>query len=193
MAHSDVTRLIGELKASYPRVDIGAATIAVYCQRLEGIPIAELRAAVAVCIDCCTFFPSIAEIRQAWAAAKAGPKRSGMDAWADVLAQVKAVGYMGTPTFSDPAVAQAVKTFGWREICESTETMADRAHFAKAYDSITTRNLEAVALGRAGLRPELPAPAAPKQLAAPAQAEPADIASTVRTLIDSLTDEGDSL
>lgn len=188
MAKTDeVTDVIAALVDAYPRAGIEARTVRVYCMALADIPVAELRAAAMKLIGSSRFFPSVAEIREAWALAKTGPKRSGLDAWGDVLREVQRVGWYGTPALEDPIAAAAVKVLGWRALCESDNQAADRAHFAKAYESIAARNLEAVQLGKAGMRPELPParPSAVRELPEPS-AEPVDIASAVRGVLADL-------
>lgn len=189
MAKNDeTTDVVAALVDAYPRVPIEARTVKVYCAALADIPVAELRAAAMKLIGSSRFFPTVAEIREAWALSKTGPKRSGLDAWGDVLREVQRVGWYGTPKLEDPVAAAAVKALGWRALCESDNQAADRAHFAKAYESIAARNLEAVQLGKAGMRPELP-PARPsvvRELPEPA-AEPADIQGAVASILDELT------
>lgn len=61
-------------------------------------------------------------------------------AWSEVLAQVSAVGAVGTPEWSHPAVSTAVESMGWRTICHSTNREADRAHFFRIYGNVRTRS-----------------------------------------------------
>lgn len=194
MAKTDeVTDVIAALVDAYPRAGIETRTVRVYCMALADIPVGELRAAALKLMGTCKFFPSIAELREAWALAKTGPRRSGLDAWADVLREVQRVGWYGTPNLEDPVAAQAVKTLGWRAICESDNQAADRAHFAKAYESIAARQLEAVQTGKAGIRPELPParPSAVRELPpADERAAPEDIAAAVKRTLDNLSTNG---
>lgn len=189
MATTDrVAEIMAELADTYPKAEIRPGTLKAYCKMLADIPPGELEAAVAKVVQSSRFFPTIAEIREAWALAKTGPKRSGLDAWADVIAEVRRVGYQGTPRFDDPAIPIAVRSLGgWQQLCGSETGMADRSHFAKAYESIAARNLEAVQLGKAGMRPELPParPSAVRELPEPS-AEPVDIASAVRGVLADL-------
>jgi hypothetical protein len=114
-----------------------------------------------------TFLPSIAEIRRAAAEITAGHLPDGDQAWADVLAQIRRVGWTGRPSWSHPAIADTVRAMGWRELCASTNQIADRAHFLKLYDAgrarlererstdPTTRQLAAALAARYALdRPE---------------------------------------
>ncbi len=61
-------------------------------------------------------------------------------AYAEVLEAVRRIGYTGSPEWSHPAVAQAVRAVGgWRAICESDNEPALRAHFAQMYRSASAR------------------------------------------------------
>lgn len=187
--NSEVTAALALLVNAFPRDAIEPRTVKVYCEMLADIPPAELYAACVKLAQSVKYFPAISVIREAWALAKTGPKRTGMDAWGDVIAEVRRVGWNGTPVFTDPAIPRAIRTLGgWQQLCASENTMADRKHFAEAYESIAARNLEAVQLGKAGMRPELP-PARPsvvRELPEPA-AEPADIQGAVASILDELT------
>lgn len=63
----------------------------------------------------------------------------GDQAWAEVLDQIRRVGYVGRPAWSHPAVETAVQAFGWLALCESTTQMADRAHFLRIYEDVQER------------------------------------------------------
>lgn len=185
--NSEVTEAMALLVNAFPKEGIEPRTVRVYCEVLGDIPAAELRAACLKLVASAKWFPKVAEIREAWALARTGPKRGGLDAWGDVLREVQRIGWYGTPQLEDPIAAAAVKVLGWRALCESDNQAADRAHFAKAYESIAARNLEAVQLGKAGMRPELPPPrpSAVRELPEPS-AEPVDIASAVRGVLADL-------
>lgn len=63
----------------------------------------------------------------------------GDAAWSEVLEQIARVGYVGTPSFSHPAVEATVRAFGWKALCESMDQMVDRAHFLKMYADVRER------------------------------------------------------
>lgn len=79
--------------------------------------------------------PKIAEIREAMLEVGVGGKRSGAEAWGDVLKAVSKYGVHRDPTFADPLVAAAVEAVGWRAICNAPEIdPSPRAKFADAYN-----------------------------------------------------------
>lgn len=106
------------------------------------------------------FIPSIPELRSASTELLPGKKMPDADAgWGEVIEQIRKVGaYAGTenwsapknedgtahvmrPTWSHPVVAQVVAGMGdWKELCQSTNPMADRAHFIKLYADAVQRN-----------------------------------------------------
>ncbi len=67
------------------------------------------------------------------------------EAWSEVQAEIARVGWTGDldprrkPRFSHPAIEPAVKDIGWQALCESTNAMADRAHFLKLYGTAVGR------------------------------------------------------
>lgn len=61
-------------------------------------------------------------------------------AYTEVMAAVRRVGYVGFPGWSHPAVGHAVDAVGgWLAICESTNEPALRAHFGQMYASACRR------------------------------------------------------
>lgn len=185
--NSETTEALALLVNAFPREAIEPRTVKVYCELLADVPGVELRAACVTLAQSGKYFPTIAAIREAWALAKTGPKRSGLDAWGDVMEAVSSTGYMREPKFDDPVISQAIRTLGgWRQLCMSETQMADRKHFADAYESIAARQLQSVAAGRAGVLPALPPrPSAVRELPEPS-AEPVDIASAVRGVLADL-------
>lgn len=61
------------------------------------------------------------------------------EAWSEVVSAMALIGSYGSPTWSHPAVAAAVETIGWRRLCLSEDSMADRAHFIRFYGSVRDR------------------------------------------------------
>lgn len=65
-------------------------------------------------------------------------------AWAEVRANIARVGWttqLGAElSWSNPAIAAAVAAMGWIELCESTNEVADRAHFTRFYEARRERD-----------------------------------------------------
>lgn len=91
-------------------------------------------------------------------------------AWDEITAALGAVGRYALPVWSHEAIGDAVRAMGgWRALCDSSNAMADRAHFLRLYEPIAERATLAVvappalrarlaALGTG--RPETPDPPA---------------------------------
>jgi len=84
-------------------------------------------------------FVSIRAIRESANSITAPPLKTGIEAWEEVLSEVRAVGSYGFPHFDDRMTARIVAGIGWRNICLSEETMIERAHFIRAYESAADR------------------------------------------------------
>lgn len=63
------------------------------------------------------------------------------EAWAEVLHTIRRVGNYGVPEFTHPAIAAAVDALGWKTLCMSENSVADRAHFLRIY-GVTVRRAE---------------------------------------------------
>lgn len=140
MKISDIEPIIRKLFAAYPNANPSKQTLAVYCEFLADIPLDHLRVVVNQCIiESVEFPPSAGKVRQRYIEMVTPPRLSADDAWGQVVRQIWAVGYIGTPELPDPIVARVVKNMGWRELCASENQMADRAHFMRLYTEAADR------------------------------------------------------
>lgn len=100
----------------------------------------QCQAAVCVLVQTRQFMPTVAEVRGAVLELEHGPVRSGGDAWGEVLDAMKNKGAWKSPgvdfVFDDPATTRCVKCLGWRDLCLSENTIADRARFIELYDKV---------------------------------------------------------
>ncbi|MGE4178090.1 MAG: hypothetical protein AB7G65_19875 [Thermoleophilia bacterium] len=62
-------------------------------------------------------------------------------AWAEVGRQIRRVGYLGQPEFTDQALAEAVASFGWRALCavEEDQLQTARAQLRDLYRAARQR------------------------------------------------------
>jgi hypothetical protein len=136
---ADVAELVTMLMAAFPHAKVSSATSGVYEMALVDLDKALGRKAVATLIATNRFLPTVAEIRETCVTLQHGRSRPGADAWGEVLAALKRYGYTRTPgvdfQFNDPLVLRAVRSLGWRELCGSDNSVADRARFIELYDS----------------------------------------------------------
>ena len=129
----------------------------------------DVSAAVHRLIRSAKFMPRVSEIREAVVTTTQGQQRTGAEAWGDVLREVGRTGRYRDPRFFDPLVARVVRGMGWTEICDSENTVADRARFVDAYNTMAKQGREQAQVSE-GAR-ALPVPSR-----APALALVADVA-----------------
>ena len=131
------------LTTAYPNWNITEETIAVWSEFVSDLRPEALKAAVLQHVRNSKFAPTIAEIR---AIARGPEGLSPEEAWLEVHAQVRKVGWNGRPEFSDAKIAAGVKALGgWRSLCSLTtsEMGFARAHFLKFYGSFVARQEDA--------------------------------------------------
>lgn len=138
-----------------------AAIVEAYRNGLADLDDELVQRAVDVVTKTSERLPTIAKIRQAAVELQHGHRRPGGDAWGDVVAAIRRHGASKTPgvdfVFPDPLVARAVDRMAWRELCLSTNQVADRARFIELYDEYAhgIRTVAQVAAG--ATHPALPA------------------------------------
>lgn len=138
MTEVEAAKLIAVLVASFPDAKWGEATCRAYESALSDLDMAIASAAVRRIAATSKFRPSIAEIREAAATVAIGERRTGADAWGDVVRAIRVFGSYRAPKFDDPITARAVEALGWRNLClgDSSEA-SDRARFCEVYDAIS--------------------------------------------------------
>lgn len=145
---AEITRIMGIMAHAYPRYELTADSVKLYAGLLADLPVDILEAAARQIMVERTFFPSIAEwremARQLMFAEQSIP--SAYEAWENVQEQIARCGdyyrypqFGRVPEYRHPLIQRAVDILGYRYLCESTTTMADRAHFFKVYESLLER------------------------------------------------------
>lgn len=151
---------------SSPEVEL-RTLVRAWSRQLEDVPNGLAVAVVdQYATDGNRFPPPVGLIRQQALvlAAPAGAAPSPEQAWEEVQAKIRSVGldlmrlafcgpdcpgrdceHHQLPTFSHPAIDAVVAGLGWRSLCESSEPMADRAHFLRMYGSAVERVVREVA------------------------------------------------
>lgn len=142
---SEIDHVLAILIAAYPYMqkDNGAnmaATLQVYHRTLADIDAPALLAAALDHISRSKFFPSVSELRDAAYRVVTLNQPSPEEAWGEVKAAFRRWGYTGKPEWSHPAIEATVKIMGWRELCQSENEVADRAHFLRIYASVEQRH-----------------------------------------------------
>ena len=152
-------QLVGVLMAAYANSRPTEATADIYARMIRDLDHAPAKAAVARLMTTSKFLPSIAEIRAATVDEIQGPRRTGSEAWADVISEGRRVGAYGRPEFADDGTAECVRQMGWSNLMRSSNDAADRARFIELYDNLSTRQRSDMHAGR-----QLPAPKVGKLL-----------------------------
>lgn len=140
-----VTEIIITLFQMYRKAD-DENTIKIYCKMLMPVPADILKVAVTKLMYESKFLPLVSEIMEEAkkvAAVKAGIKEplTAEEAWLEVERQMSVAGPYRAPTWSNPAIAKAIQTIGWRNLCCGSEKEhgfhAER--FKAAYKQIMKR------------------------------------------------------
>lgn len=132
------------LTAAYPQAPQSAnpETAALYARTLQDLAPELLEAGVLSAISTLKFFPTVAELRDLafHAVERVNGLPTPVEAWGEVMAEVRRVGYWREPHWRYDAIALAVRAIGgWQELCSSENPVADRARFVEAYAAIVSR------------------------------------------------------
>lgn len=136
-----------KMKAAYPSSFVRASddditgNQLVWIEQLADIDSALLSAACAQYRSSpAEWFPSAGKIRNiALELSTPATRRTGLEAWGDVIKAISDVGYYRVPYFTDTIVSEVVKSLGWQNLCISENQMSDRARFIDAYNSMLER------------------------------------------------------
>jgi len=130
-----------ELASCYPNTEIKDETVVMYVRLLKDIPPEELQIVADQVLASSKFFPTIAEIRDAWHALNHADQLTWADGWNAVQKEIRRIGSYGIPKFDDPITAKVVETMGWKTMCAALiENIAtDRAQFRQMYEGYASR------------------------------------------------------
>ena len=140
---AEFRKLMQFLSKAYPRFTLEPETIEVYYQILSDLSLDLVKAAVLQLIsDDSPWCPAAGQVRGR--AFDLLDRESGVpsawDAWAEVTKRFGTHGHSRLPEFSHPLIKRTVDGVGgWRELCMSTNAVADRARFVQAYEAIVRR------------------------------------------------------
>lgn len=171
MTRDETARLVAVMLAAVPNHRVDARSVPdminAYADLLGDLTYEQCNTALRVLLQTRTWLPSVADVRATALELKRGPVRAGGDAWGGVLRAIQYEGINREPgtdfVFSDPATARCVEAFGWRNLCNSENQVADRARFVELYDKFATQ------AQREAQSPVLAAAAENRELAAEVQ------------------------
>lgn len=145
-----VTALLGVIAAAHPdRFEITDHRIDVYADLLADLDIVALKAATRQHLATSPHPPTVAELRKGVTALTDPALPDWGEAWREMLDQIGRVGSYGTPSWSHPVIAEAVRQLApWREVCamEIADTGTHRAQFRQVYEAVTARAQRTAAL-----------------------------------------------
>jgi len=145
MTEKDTLTILGVLTAAYPNARITPETVRVYVLTLQDIPLDLLENAALHLITTSTFFPTVAELRDASYRIMFGLHRvpTAAEAWNQIQRQrYQCLAYFiynvqsEKPSFSHPFVEQVIHAFGCRNLTDPTSEPYMRANFCKTYDTL---------------------------------------------------------
>ena len=150
MTRQEAGQLVSVIMAACPgqsaRVDgpRAAAMVDAFASLLADLTYEQCNAAVRVLLQTRSWMPSVADIRSTALELARGPAKAGAEAWGSVLRAIREQGVYRRPgtdfVFHDPVTARCVVALGWEELCNSENTIADRARFVDAYDQIAAQD-----------------------------------------------------
>jgi hypothetical protein len=162
--------IVKHLLASYPTqrqrmsADDVRGMVLAYSAGLLDLDADSTRRAVDALVKTSEWLPTVAKIRSRVVDVGNGrARKTGGEAWGEVLALISRYGVHRTPgvnfEISDPLVARAVKSFGWRNLCssEGDSIVADRARFIALFDQLATTSHDAQAVSIGAAAPALAA------------------------------------
>ncbi len=139
MTPEESSNIIHMIKATWARPPMSDDTAEIYILCLRDLNFEDAKAAVLDLVSDSKWMPAISEIRKA-ALALTDDTPSAAEAWDEVNRMFHSVGSWGMPGWSDSLIAKTVAGMGgWNTLCMSENSMADRAHFLKAYRIEATR------------------------------------------------------
>lgn len=140
MTERDCVELFDRLAAAYPKEPMTDAQFDLYKDILAPYDVRDVVRATLLHIQKSPFFPRVSDLV---GVLTRSDQLDADQAWAEVLQQVRRVGYYGVPVWSHPAVADAVAALGWQTLCTSDNQEADRAHFMRFYERAHDRHRDA--------------------------------------------------
>jgi hypothetical protein len=143
----EVHVVLGVLSAAHPTFPLTEATISVYVQCLSDIPADVLQASALQQIANEKWFPTVSDLRGQVRAIVNPGILAPTEAWGEVVRAIEEGGSYKTPTFSDITILEAVRLIGgWRYLCLSENSVADRARFLEAYRDLKAKGMRELSL-----------------------------------------------
>jgi hypothetical protein len=188
MTKTEASQLVAILFGSFPSTHVERRHVDAYVSGIEDLEPQAALEAVNRLRRTSKFLPSIAEIRDACTTVQHGPKRTGVEAYAEVNAAIRWHGRdygQGAPKFRDPLIAQCLGVWGsWNDCCNAPPNdPSARARFIEMYDNLAARTREGLVSGRPLLPPQVPRRAFWLEQAKPVPAAPTGPVASLATIL----------
>ncbi len=141
---NEILKLLKLLTSSYPGVDLYEETADIYYAVLKDIPYDVLKTAALDHISRSPWFPKVSELRKAAVdiALNSRSFPNAYDAWGELEYAMRRWGRDRKPDFDNPVLESTIAALGWRNLCMSTNQVADRARFIEAYNLYRQRTID---------------------------------------------------
>lgn len=143
MTKKELAQVLAVLSAAYPRWEITEELPVVYYDLLGDLDISVLRQAAKEWAMTEKWPPTIADLRHKAAQICGYLAPSGGQAWSEIISSINSGVY---DSWSHPAIAKAVRTFGLSEIRFSDNLSVTRAQFLKMYADVEAKSNQQVIL-----------------------------------------------
>lgn len=130
----EAAHIVAAIAAAFPQWPASKETVAIYADLLGDLDYHTVKAALRDLLLTEDRWPTVASIRRSVANRAGVLAPSAAQAWAEITRQADEVGRTGRPCWSHPAVAEAVKTIGWYDLCMSTNAETIRSQFMRIYE-----------------------------------------------------------
>ena len=144
MTKAEFATLAAALKTYYPKENLlpNPQAMELWYMQLKDIPYQLAEIALNKWVATNKWSPSIAEIRESALSVSKGDTPLWSDGWEQVLRAIRMYGfYNETQALEsmDEITADTVRRLGFKELCQSENTMADRANFRLVFEQIAER------------------------------------------------------
>lgn len=159
MTPQEALGLTESLFAHYPAVRPSKLVLEAYSNALGGMSREVAKAAITRVTRTSKFCPSVAELMAACVANAHGDRRSGEEAYTEVMLAVRRFGRCygdnPSPEFSDPIIARCLGVWGsWNDVCNAPDNdPSGRMRFVELYNKLAAQGDQSAVLPQ-GMRTE---------------------------------------
>jgi hypothetical protein len=139
MNNVEAAKILALCAVAYPQYPLTKETVSVYAELLADLSSEQVEKAVKELLMTSDRWLSIASIRRKVAEQSGSLAPSKIEAWGEVMVQMRVTGTYGHPVFTHDAISQTVQHLGWRSLCMSDNVETSRSQFWRAYEELVNR------------------------------------------------------